>query len=568
MLDMLTKECFLLSFTSPSKIIPLPPLVDIPRLDLIFNCALSSQTPPDCTVMLAVCRDKSLLYCRPDDTHWSRLPIDNFACDDGDEFDGGIVGYQGKFYATGIHFLLMPHLLHHHLPLRGATLSFRCHVPTPKDSVYRGYLVASCGDIFFVRSYLFGIPDEIVNLEIYHWNPSQDGWNTLHSIGDRTFFLGRNSSVVSSATRAGTEPNCIHILRSVNRKYKKEEKGHDKKIVCSSTEWGQWSNLCLDLVELLVPNISFIDFLHMKAACKQWRSISSRIQDSKVLPLLLTTRPGRRDSLEVFDLMSKKNYSINVSIPGPTSGDDTGASQSQILHFAKNGWVILSRGNHSFFLVNPFKNSPDHVIALPPIRSFDFKGISFFSVPESPDFVVVAIESIRSSTVVTMKTWRIGDEDWKEERFENDIPFFMASHNPVFFEGEFYCLDVSGKLGTFDPDTMEWGVFDELDPVDDQLLSTDYGYSHLMEWKGELVAFFRQCGAEDGSMSFFKLDPTQMVWSELDGLKDGIMFWGRTNVVARSPPPGEDHLCNKMFIPNFSESDGGREHGFYCLEKK
>ncbi|KAF0907617.1 hypothetical protein E2562_018418 [Oryza meyeriana var. granulata] len=377
MLDVLTKECFLLSFTSHAKI-PLPPLLDLPkeRLDLIFNCALSSQTPPDCTVMVAVCRGKSLLYCRPNDSRWSLLPINSFnGCeDDADEFDV---------------------------------------------------------------------------------------WGTNHQ-------------------------------------------------------------------ERLMPS-----------------------------------SPHRKKRfLDVFDLVSKKKYSINVSIPLPTAKDDTG---SQILHFAKNGWLVLSRGNHSFFLVNPFKNSPDNAIVLPP---------EYHSpLPGSPDFVVVTTESVPSGTVVTIKTWRIGDEDWKEESFENDVPFFMASHNPVFFEGDFYCLDVNARLGVFNPDTMEWSVLDEPDPIpmddDGEQLCFEYGYKHLVEWKGELLAFFRDSGAEDGSISLFKLDRTQMVWSVLDGLKDGIMFWDRKNVVARSAPPGEDHLCNKMFLPNFTESDGGgREHAFYCLEKK
>uniref|UniRef100_J3MPC2 DUF295 domain-containing protein n=1 Tax=Oryza brachyantha TaxID=4533 RepID=J3MPC2_ORYBR len=642
MLDVLTNECFLLASTwqTQTQMIPLPPLPHPPRLDLIFNCAISSQEDSR-TVMLGVCRDRSLLYCHPNDTHWSRLPIDD------DELDGGIFGYQGKIYALGIEFLLVVDAASS--PPVVERSSIELPTPTPSNSAYRAYVVESCGDLFLVRSYLFGILCDVVGLEVYRWNPSQDAWHPVHSIGDRTFFLGRNCSVISSATRAGTQPNCIHLLRpfcdgiglytvslddmtislnrleefdddeeeeedqnavfwaipiwsmhqqeavqmplsphsflqkksnsisqinslpQVNKKKEqlKNEEGHDKNIVCLSKELAQWSDLCTDLLELLVSKISFIDFLHLKAVCKQWRSLSSRIiQDSKILPLLLTTQPGRNDTLEVFDMVSKSKYSINVSIPPPASEDDTGASQ--ILHFAKNGWLVLSRGNRSFFLVNPLKNSSDdNVIVLPPMDSLDFKGITFSSVPESPDFVVLAVESVPNGTLTTVKTWRIGDKDWQEVCFENDVPFYMASHNPVFFQGEFYCLDVNARLGAINADTMDWSDLDELHPIGDdgELLSYEYRYSHLMEWKGELVLLFMDCGAQDVSMSMFKLDQSQMTWSVLDDLKDGVVFSDRKNVVARSPPPGEDHLCNKIFVPNFTET-GRRDHAFYCLEKK
>lgn len=130
----------------------------------------------------------------------------------------------------------------------------------------------------------------------------------------------------------------------------------------------------------------------MKAVCKQWNSIAGPIQDAKVSPLLMTTRPGRaKDLVEVYDPVSEKKYRIKVRIP------DSGlrSQGSQLLHFTKNGWVIMSRGDdHMFFLVNPFKNYPDggDVIALPRLEllGLGLKGLSFSSVPGSPDFVVLA----------------------------------------------------------------------------------------------------------------------------------------------------------------------------------
>ena len=80
--------------------------------------------------------------------------------------------------------------------------------------------------------------------------------------------------------------------------------------------------------------------------------------------MLLTPRVVGRtkdDLLEIFDPMSEKKYNIRVNIPTSCLQ----SQGSQLLHFTKNGWVIVSRaGDHMLFLVNPFKNYPDggHVI--------------------------------------------------------------------------------------------------------------------------------------------------------------------------------------------------------------
>src|SRR4051812_42041149 len=80
----------------------------------------------------------------------------------------------------------------------------------------------------------------------------------------------------------------------------------------------QWCDLHTDFLQLLVPKISFIDFLHLKAICKQWNLSNHLIQGAKVSPLLMKTRPAgstKEDLLEVFDPVSEKKYRINVNIP-------------------------------------------------------------------------------------------------------------------------------------------------------------------------------------------------------------------------------------------------------------
>jgi hypothetical protein len=78
------------------------------------------------------------------------------------------------------------------------------------------------GAAFYVRFHVNNSPHgEVVGGDVHRWRPHADGsggggWERVDGIGDRTFFIGGRSScsVVSPATEAGTEPDCIHLLRS------------------------------------------------------------------------------------------------------------------------------------------------------------------------------------------------------------------------------------------------------------------------------------------------------------------------------------------------------------------
>lgn len=647
MLDQLTNECSLVSLasTSPSVIISLPPLpedITLPPSWLRFGCALSNQTPPDCTVLLDFFHDKSFLYCRPGNAEWSRLPVEFEFAPDYDFLDGPITPghHDGKVYATTMASMVV-------VDASGLTpaverTDLRRPPPCPVHAGYKCYPVpCPDGELFLVRCCYFGWLAELVDVKVFRRNQQGNAWETAESIGDQTFFVGRSSFVVTSAAEAGTQPNCVHVLHGVLGEYviytvslddmtmrltaiqwcdRDEDDGEEgvfwalptsfgleasgatdadgvtseamqrraehcckeeeQKVVAmsipASPEERQWSDLQTDLLELLVTKISFIDFLHLKATCKHWNSITSPIQDAKVSPLLMTTRPGKtKDLLEVFDPLTKKKYNINISIPA----SDLKSQGSQLLHFTKNGWVIMSRGgDNMFFLVNPFKNYPDggDVIALPPLNILYLKGLSFSTMPGSPDFVVLATEASPDNTYVTIKTWRIGDEDWKElEEFfgDDDVAFLMASHSPVFLDGVFYFLDINGRLGVVDPnkDEMEWNILEKPDqPIrgSDEVHTQETDYSYLVEWKRELVAILRE-SSDDGSIRIFQLDWPRMVWTELEGMEDAAVFWDKSNALIVMLPPGED-LCNKVYLPNYREAtdDCGRAQAFYCLKER
>ena len=86
-----------------------------------------------------------------------------------------------------------------------------------------------------------------------------------------------------------------------------------------------------------------------------------------------------------------------------------------------------------------------------------------------------------------------------------------------------------------------------------------------MEWKLELVVIIQE---NKGGFRIFKLDLSRMVWMELEEMKDAAVFWDRSNALIARPPCQGD-LCNKVYLPGYTENDnGGRAQVYYCLEEQ
>ncbi|CAL5021535.1 unnamed protein product [Urochloa decumbens] len=647
-LDEVTRECFLTTlFTTappPSEesvaVVPLPPMPpeDPPKqLDFLFNCALSAPSPTapaaGCVVVLGLAGETYLRYCRLGDDAWSQLDV---TFDDYAFFDGAVACHGGRIYATttGSYSVVVD------ATAAPAPAARRVKIPGPFPSNHptRPYLVgtddggAGAGDLYFVRPYFFGFPEEVVGVDVCRWDPSRGAWRQVDGIGDVTLFVGRNSVAVSPATEAGTEPNTVHVLRSrhdgvriftfsmddmtirctfvgidedcdeydddettpapetsaywslpsdgrfkfeLPRQGGSQGDGQEKSISrpdpTTSECPPQWSSLPTDLLaNHVVPKLSFIDFLHLKSVCKDWSGISTPIRDTKACPLLVAPAKPSGGSLDIFDPVTKNKYTLSVHVPSVTAPDD---SASLMLHCSKDGWLLVSRGHYSFFLMNPFKRGDDAIVALPPVHDlFYFKGISFCSTPGSHDFMVMIVEALQDYDIVTVRTWRPGQVSWGQQTdFDCEVRFRLATHNPLFLDGEFYCLARDGKLGALDPKTMAWRVLDVLEPIVPESFATGKeGLSaFLAEWKGEVVVVLRYTDVED-PIDIFRLDRERMAWSKVEELEDGAVFWDRKQVSLRpSWSLAQSFSCNKLYEPTFTETDDGvRECIFYSLDTK
>nr|CAB3447436.1 unnamed protein product [Digitaria exilis] len=200
MLDEGTNECFLLSLSSLRKIV-LPPLLT--PVEPLFGCAISSPTPPDCTIVFSTFRENYMVYWQPGDEDWWELPDE---ADGTYEFiTGDIVSARGQMYVrTDMHTLIAIDVS---MPSSDGIDIERRGIPHPSVMRWRceESLVESDGDIFLLQFYIHGIYNsEVVDMDIHCLDTSAYIRNKVESIGDRTIFASDNNCVMlSSASTAG-----------------------------------------------------------------------------------------------------------------------------------------------------------------------------------------------------------------------------------------------------------------------------------------------------------------------------------------------------------------------------
>ncbi|OEL33205.1 hypothetical protein BAE44_0005776, partial [Dichanthelium oligosanthes] len=373
-------------------------------------------------------------------------------------------------------------------------------------------LVESDGDVFLPQFYTHGFYNlEVIDMDIHRLDTSRYVWEKVESIGDRSIFVAGNCVVLSSAT--AIRPGCVYFLHRhcrdgirlyticlddrtmscsllpaacgdmywvVPSSLKNELDEHlailssklSNKIKLTFDEDAEqvvapWSRLPIDMVEELVPKISFIEYLNIREVCKRWSLISKPVQYAKRYPrypMLMSICSSSAGVFKLFDPIVEKEYSIKNSTLVPSK------DYFQMLLFAKDGWVMVLRGEKYIYAVNPFTGERFDFPELPWLGMHNYDGISFLSAPKSVDFVVCSIHKERDSNparrdYVYVMVWRAGDKQWTEKKIDDHTQFRTAYSNPVFYHGEFYCLGTRGNLGVFNPDKMTWRVLDKPEPI-------------------------------------------------------------------------------------------------------
>ncbi|KAI3908733.1 hypothetical protein MKW98_029283, partial [Papaver atlanticum] len=164
------------------------------------------------------------------------------------------------------------------------------------------------------------------------------------------------------------------------------------------------------------------------------------------------------------------------------------------IRFSKDGWLLLSNGKKAVFCYNPFTRA---IICLPDLPDdYVLGGMSFSSVPTSPDCVVIAV-SIWFDFVGYDTIYFLVIEPGKG---------LLYANKPILFDRAFYCLDYNGMLGVFNmTDDSSWEIL----PKSLKQFSGFYP-SYLVECDKMLLLV--NLGQSGKYVDIYRSDHTEMVW--------------------------------------------------------
>ncbi|KAJ4812715.1 F-box protein family-like [Rhynchospora pubera] len=603
LVDDLSDDCFLLNINSLTKI-DLPPIEE-PFSSLGFRILTSSPTSPDCTIIFLGLEENFLLFCHPCDTEWTKLPVD---------FDvdrvRNMFAYKGNLYV----------ILHDIEIINLASLSTCCvesiSMDRPDLSSFGigsvEHLLESCGDIFFVRMRFPGLPmtTSIVDIEIYKLLDFEDEyiWLRVESIGDRAFLLDQNGGQSFCTQDTQFDKDCVyHILPCYDgeRMYKicLEDQTIEFKLLTAEAAqtnyFSYWiltvrrpiqndelltsfetiacsevcqngcgmvkkdenvgavyismplTNLPIDIVQSISEQLPLKDSVRLRAVCKLW---AKQLPDPmKEEPMWLMSCPKKCGTCQMYSPCKGKQFTLNLK----------GLSSSDVptrLLFSKDGWILALKGFNLLCLMNPFTNDFHHLPILE--DDYSYNGIAFSCPPKNTsNCMVLAIFSPPRGDFTRIIAWHYGQEEWFEMQFDNDLPFSGTDNNPVFFNGEFYCLGRRGNLGVFNPENKEWRVLDKPSPIHSEAPDIGTEHCYLLECDGELISVFRAFNMK--YVRVFKLDRSNMAWNLLEDIGDVTLFLDNRTSIARNLP--RKSFGNKVFLPRLHD-ESNETTFYYCMK--
>lgn len=227
--------------------------------------------------------------------------------------------------------------------------------------------------------------------------------------------------------------------------------------------------------------------------------------------------------------------------------------------FSKDGWLLIGKGRHSMFFLNPFTKE---IVELPDLPGNVFlQTASFSSAPNSSGCIVLGIDSdVGSKTTTSTCFLRLGENEWTTNTYDNEIHLQNSLSNPVFYDGSFYCLGHKKNLGVFDVSDgrSDWSVHPVLPPCPSQIAQESY----LLEHDGELLSVF--IGYKGQYVNVYKLDRSNMKWDIMSDLQGRMLFLSRSTSMALKAVAErmQNRICFPMWFQNKTN------YLFYSLETR
>ncbi|KAI3849663.1 hypothetical protein MKW98_026577 [Papaver atlanticum] len=312
-----------------------------------------------------------------------------------------------------------------------------------------------------------------------------------------------------------------------------------------------WVTLTDDLVWSISSYLSPLDYIHLRAVRRNYRSVIPSVNWRRF-------RPTR--SLQIADsspwLVFAKDNEAVYSFINPMHNDENYLMsipellKESTIRFSKDGWLLLSKGYHCLFFYNPFTKAIIKLPDLPDDTDYTFRGFSFSSLPTSSDCSVFAISNYKVDEVCIAFIKR-GDETWTCGILDN--VYLPPGKKDIVFEPTLNCPVFSEENG------ITWDI---LSMVPRPTCGFIYK-SYLVELEGNLLSIL--LGHFGKWVRIFRLDMSAMVWVKVEDLGRHVVFISNTSCIATVAPTSR--MENKIYFPRlqnekvlFYSLDSGKYH--------
>ncbi|XP_059631241.1 F-box protein At3g56470-like [Cornus florida] len=338
-------------------------------------------------------------------------------------------------------------------------------------------------------------------------------------------------------------------------------------------------SLPMDLLLLVLGNLSFTEILSFRAVCRCWRQAFLQCQNlfqrqsheqlpwivfyttpkhfSKLPWIVFLTAP-KYDSIQpILYTTGKLGHSwtrhvYNVNIPELCG--------SRFL-LSKYGWLLLFSTSSenpscsSLFFLNPFSGSRINLPFLD-VPSLNWPIFSISSPPTSQDCIIFVISCSRKNLLADLKIsiCHNGEDAWTTKIYpRGDLRRCSYAINVVFSEGTFYCLHQSGDFSTY---TTSTGIWKHLTGPSD-LETSNFTWwsniaSYIVEHRSERIFCF-DCPSMRVTVKL--KDPMEVVdFPDLEDYRDFILRYTKGILQARKIMKFDSfNVCSWFGLCEFTE---------------
>ncbi|MBA0746835.1 hypothetical protein Gogos_009318, partial [Gossypium gossypioides] len=283
-----------------------------------------------------------------------------------------------------------------------------------------------------------------------------------------------------------------------------------------------WSDLPLELLELILCNLTFEDNVRASVVCKRWHKVAISVRVMNQSPWLMYI-PKSGCLYEFYDPSERKIHSLELP-----------ELRGCRVCYTKQGWLLLyRRRNHLVFFFNPFTRETINL----PSYELAYEIMAFSCAPTSTNCVVFSIKHVHP-TVVAISTCHPGASEWTIINHRNRLPFVSSIWDkPVFCGGLFYCLSLTGWLGVYDPGRRYWKVLAVPPPrcPENFFVKNWWKGKFMTEHNGDLLVVYT---SQNKNPMIYKLYRSELAWKEMESLRGVTIFSSFLSSLSGANLPG------------------------------